>query len=32
LGPETFDPLPVSLDLRNRFGHSIRDGIIGGFE
>jgi hypothetical protein len=32
LGPETFDPLPASLDLRNRFGHSIRDGIIGGFE
>lgn len=32
LGPETFDPLPASFDLRNRFGHSIRDGIIGGFE
>lgn len=32
LGPETFDPLPASFDLRNRFGHSVRDGIIGGFE
>jgi len=32
LGPETFDPLPVSFDLSNRFGNSVRDGIIGGFE
>ncbi len=32
LGPETFDPLPASLDLRHRFAHSTRDGIIGDFE
>ena len=31
-GPESFDPLPASFDLRNRFGHSVRDGIIGSFE
>jgi len=32
IGPATFDPLPTSFDTRNRFGHSIRDGIIGSFE
>jgi len=31
-GPGSFDPLPASFDLRNRFGRSVRDGIIGPFE